>query len=82
MRQRSVFDIRIPGWLKHLTSNPENVMTSRAQFLALLKRLAESRSLDGVRLLRENPGADPTDVEYVVDDDRRPTYGVIVNVHR
>jgi hypothetical protein len=48
----------------------------------LLKRLAESRSLDGVRLLRENPGADPTDVEYVVDDDRRPTYGVIVNVHR
>jgi hypothetical protein len=82
MLQRSGWNIRIPGWLKHLTSNPENVMTSRAQFLALLERLAESRSLDGVRLLRENPGADPADVEYVVDDDRRPTYGVIVNVHR
>jgi hypothetical protein len=82
MRQRSGSNIHVPGWLKRLTSNPENVMTSRGKFLALLKRLAESRSLDGIRLLHENSGADPADVEYVVDDDRRPTYGVTVNVRR
>jgi GNAT superfamily N-acetyltransferase len=52
MRQRAQRKPRIPSWLDHLISNPDNAMTNQAQFLGLLERLAKSRSLDGVHQFR------------------------------
>lgn len=51
MRERSHWKVRIPNWLNQLLSNPDNGVTSQAEFLALLERLAKLQSLDGVRLL-------------------------------
>jgi GNAT superfamily N-acetyltransferase len=80
MRQRSHWEPRIPSWLDHLLSDPDSAVTNRAQFLALLERLAKLQSLDGVRLLRDAGGVDSREVDYVVDDDRTPAHGVVLRI--
>lgn len=78
MRKRSQRKPHIPRWLRYVNASPDSTVTNQAQFLSLLERLAKSQSLDGVRLLRDASRVKLTVLDYVVDDDRNPSRGVII----